>query len=143
MCLGLLVLPGFVLAAAILYAYFVTQRAERPLAVWPFTGFVVAGELLLSLPAGIFTGHFYAILNPGDDWADLFESSAMAFGILAAPFVGLVAFVLGAAFEQARRNRQSPFACPNCGYDLRGAASDRCSECGEPIPPSDASAGEG
>ncbi|MCA9254920.1 MAG: hypothetical protein KDA33_04755 [Phycisphaerales bacterium] len=25
--------------------------------------------------------------------------------------------------------------CANCGYDLRGAASDRCPECGHPIAP--------
>ena len=29
------------------------------------------------------------------------------------------------------RKRVVPPLCPNCGYDLRGATSDRCSECGE------------
>lgn len=24
--------------------------------------------------------------------------------------------------------------CDNCGYDLRGTVSDRCSECGTPVP---------
>lgn len=34
----------------------------------------------------------------------------------------------------ASRPRKSPWACQHCGYDLRGAASSHCSECGYPIP---------
>lgn len=30
----------------------------------------------------------------------------------------------------SRGRRKNPYACPNCDYDLRGAASAVCSECG-------------
>ncbi|GMU80443.1 MAG: hypothetical protein AMXMBFR47_03140 [Planctomycetota bacterium] len=32
-----------------------------------------------------------------------------------------------------RRHRYPEGCCASCGYDLRGAAGDRCSECGAPI----------
>ncbi len=41
-------------------------------------------------------------------------------------------FVIGTVLWLAR-NRERPHACPTCGYDLRGAVWDRCSECGSSI----------
>jgi hypothetical protein len=35
--------------------------------------------------------------------------------------------------RQRRRRRAADGLCAACGYDLRGAAHDRCPECGEPV----------
>lgn len=49
-----------------------------------------------------------------------------------------------AAAVRRRRRRSRLNLCPACGYDLRGADSDRCSECGAPRPvPTPAAAGAG
>lgn len=48
--------------------------------------------------------------------------------ILPSAFVGLS---VASTIQSARRERRG--ACRNCGYDLRGASSDRCSECGSQL----------
>ena len=35
--------------------------------------------------------------------------------------------------DRRKRTRQSRGLCPACAYDLRGAAHERCPECGEPV----------
>lgn len=36
-------------------------------------------------------------------------------------------------FRTRERRRRKLGQCVNCGYDLRGIASDRCPECGDPV----------
>lgn len=51
-------------------------------------------------------------------------------------FWGLVSAAVANAFSAIRRRlRIAKNLCPQCGYDIRGAASDRCSECGGAIRP--------
>jgi predicted amidophosphoribosyltransferase len=45
-----------------------------------------------------------------------------------------LAVLVPTAYLWHRDRRRTPMGhCPHCGYDLRGAVSPRCSECGEPI----------
>ncbi|MDX2197500.1 MAG: hypothetical protein SF069_00840 [Phycisphaerae bacterium] len=51
-------------------------------------------------------------------------------------FWGLVSAAVAYAISALRRRlRIAKNLCPQCGYDIRGAASDRCSECGGAIRP--------
>jgi hypothetical protein len=45
------------------------------------------------------------------------------------PVLGFAAFLV-----YRERTRRVPGFCRNCGYDLSGNTSGRCSECGKPIP---------
>lgn len=68
----------------------------------------------------------------------VFEKDKLFYGFYVLAFLVLGAWLVLHAYRLygALRLRyfRRPGSCLNCGYDLRGAASDVCSECGTPIP---------
>lgn len=85
---------------------------------------------LSATPLAILGAIMLALLHP---WPDLFTLAAPA--VLGGfPIYLLVAPML-LARRELRRGRPARWrpVCPECGYSLRRATGERCSECGEPF----------
>jgi predicted amidophosphoribosyltransferase len=59
------------------------------------------------------------------------DRSGQIIGAVVPHWLPLSVALMPAAFLWSRRRLRKPGSCPNCGYDLTGNASGRCSECGE------------
>jgi hypothetical protein len=112
------------------------QPTARPLSVGgrQYAGWSVyarpagVGDPAVDLPAdrfGFGSGHFFTSMAHDMEWR------SYPIWWLPAPFMFIS--LAGFAGSLRRRRRRLAGLCAVCGYDLR-ASTDRCPECGTPIP---------
>ncbi len=95
---------------------------------WTLTPCAISND---ERPAFLFLGahgdHF--------QWVQFSYTALSQYGLVAldCPLWAPAVLLFSLSLLLSRRRKVPPRACPACGYDLRGASSDRCSECGSPI----------
>ena len=124
------VVPLATCLAFVAFAYWrgcVQRRAVHATRLWVIALFV---QFALAIPAGCAGEEISRLLDPGDDWYDVYGLLIGFVNLIAAPFVACAVGI--AAYWCDRRHRYPPGHCRRCGYDLTGNVSGTCPECGGP-----------
>lgn len=122
-----------VLCAALLVRYscyhFIELDVGRVNAIYA-RGFVgIAWNYGQRRPAGFSSGTFDPALAP--EWIPTIgHSGELAGATLPLWMIAIAVAALLCLFERSSHRAPVGQSCRNCGYDLRGTSSGRCSECG-------------
>ena len=78
-------------------------------------------------------GWYWSLRTPEYDWAPYLYVARLNSHVIIPLWPVFAILIVVWIYLYVRARNLSPAKCTQCGYDLRGAVSDRCSECGAPI----------